>query len=191
MMSDPGQRSLIEVLIGEYAYEIASFDYDQAVRREQPLETSIRLEPNPLQRLQLPDEFMHVPMRMEGGAMGGMRSAIYEGKELDVRELVKQGKIWAINGVAGLPPEPLFRVRRGTAVSLDVSNDNSWPHAMHLHGHHFIYHRTPQLWRDTALFARGEQGTMRFIADNPGKWLIHCHMVEHMAGGMLTWFEVT
>jgi FtsP/CotA-like multicopper oxidase with cupredoxin domain len=44
--------------------------------------------------------------------------------------------------------------------------------------------------RDTALFARGEQGSMRFIADNPGKWLIHCHMVEHMAGGMVTWFEV-
>jgi len=190
-MSDPGQRSLIEVVIGEYAYEIASFDYDQTVRREQALQTPIRLEPNPLQRIRLPDQFMHVPMRMEGGAMGGMRSAIYEGRELDVRELVKQGKIWAINGVAGLPPEPLFRVRRGSAVSLDVINDNSWPHAMHLHGHHFIYHKTPQLWRDTALFARGEQGSMRFIADNPGKWLIHCHMVEHMAGGMVTWFEVT
>jgi FtsP/CotA-like multicopper oxidase with cupredoxin domain len=130
-------------------------------------------------------------MRMEGGAMGGMRSAIYEGRELDVRELLKQGKIWAINGIAGLPREPLFRVKRGTAVSLDVSNDNSWPHAMHLHGHHFIYHKTPGIWRDTALYARGERGSMRFIADNPGKWLIHCHMVEHMAGGMVTWFEVT
>ena len=192
MMSDPGQRSLIEVVIGEYAYEVASFDYAaDDLRREQPLQTPIRLEPNPLQRLSLPEEFLHVPMRMEGGAMGGMRSAMYEGRELDVRELVKQRKIWAINGVAGLPREPLFRVKRGTAVSLDVNNDNRWPHAMHLHGHHFIYHKTPQLWRDTALFARGEQGSMRFIADNPGKWLIHCHMVEHMAGGMVTWFEVT
>jgi FtsP/CotA-like multicopper oxidase with cupredoxin domain len=78
---------------------------------------------------------------------------------------------------------PLFSVRRGTAVSLDIDNDNNWPHAMHLHGHHFIYHATPDYWRDTALFARAEQGSMRFIADNPGKWLIHCHMVEHMAGG--------
>jgi FtsP/CotA-like multicopper oxidase with cupredoxin domain len=75
-------------------------------------------------------------------------------------------------------------------VSLNIDNDNRWPHAMHLHGHHFIYHATPDYWRDTALFARGEQGSMRFIADNPGKWLIHCHMVEHMAGGMVTWFEV-
>jgi FtsP/CotA-like multicopper oxidase with cupredoxin domain len=191
MTSDPGQRSLIEVVIGEYAYEMASFVYDQKVRREQPLATPIRLEPNPLQNNRLPKDFLHVPMIMEGGAMGGMRSAIYQGQELDVRELVKNQKIWAINGIAGLPEKPLFSVRRGTAVSLDVANDNSWPHAMHLHGHHFIYHKDPGIWRDTALFARGEQGTMRFIADNPGKWLIHCHMVEHMAGGMVTWFEVS
>jgi len=191
MSSAPGQRSLIEVVIGEYAYEVASFLYDQNVRREQALETPIRLEANPLQNIRLPGEFLHVPMVMEGGAMGGMRSATYNGQEMSVRELVKNQKIWAINGIAGLPEMPLFSVKRGTAVSLDVVNDNSWPHAMHLHGHHFIYHKAPGIWRDTALFARGEQGTMRFIADNPGKWLIHCHMVEHMAGGMVTWFEVS
>jgi FtsP/CotA-like multicopper oxidase with cupredoxin domain len=191
MLSAPGQRSLIEVVIGEYAYEVASFVYDQKVRREQLLATTIRLEQNPLQNHHLPKEFLHVPMVMEGGAMGGMRSAKYQGQEMDVRELVKNQKIWALNGIAGLPEKPLFSVKRGTAVSLDVANDNSWPHAMHLHGHHFIYHKAPGIWRDTALFARGEQGTMRFIADNPGKWLIHCHMVEHMAGGMVTWFQVS
>jgi FtsP/CotA-like multicopper oxidase with cupredoxin domain len=166
MSSAPGQRSLIEVVIGEYAYEVASFLYDQNVRREQALETPIRLEANPLQNIRLPGEFLHVPMVMEGGAMGGMRSATYNGQEMSVRELVKNQKIWAINGIAGLPEMPLFSVKRGTAVSLDVVNDNSWPHAMHLHGHHFIYHKAPGIWRDTALFARGEQGTMRFIADN-------------------------
>ena len=191
MSSVPGQRSLVEVVIGEYAYEVASFVYDQKVRREQSLATAIRLEPNPLQSNRLPKEFLHVPMVMEGGAMGGMRSATFQGQEMSVRELVKNQKIWAINGIADLPQEPLFRVKRGTAVSLDIANDNSWPHAMHLHGHHFIYHKAPGIWRDTALFIRGEQGTMRFIADNPGKWLIHCHMVEHMAGGMVTWFEVS
>ncbi len=83
--------------------------------------------------------------------MGRMRSAIYKDQEMDVRELVKNQKIWVINGIADMPETPLFRVERGTAVSLDIANDNSWPHAMYL----------------------------------------HCHMVEHMAGGMVTWFEVT
>jgi FtsP/CotA-like multicopper oxidase with cupredoxin domain len=29
-----------------------------------------------------------------------------------------------------------------------------------------------------------------FVADNPGRWLIHCHVLEHHAGGMGTHFEV-
>jgi FtsP/CotA-like multicopper oxidase with cupredoxin domain len=173
MSADPGQRSLIEVVIGEYAYEIASFEYAATARREQLPDTPIRLEQNPLQATRLPETLQHVPLLMQGGAMGGMRSAVYEGREMGVRELIQHRKIWAINGIAGMPEKPLFSVRRGTAISLDVVNDNGWPHAMHIHGHHFIYHRTPEFWRDTALFARGEQGSMRFVADNPGKWLIH------------------
>jgi FtsP/CotA-like multicopper oxidase with cupredoxin domain len=191
MRSNPGQSSLIELVIGEYAYEVARFAYADTPLRERPLDSPLRLEPNPMQRLRLPNEFMHVPMLMQGGAMGRMQSAVLDGREMGMRELVQNRKMWAINGIAGMPEQPLFSVERGTAISLDVDNDNAWPHAMHLHGHHFIYHRTPEFWRDTALFARGERGSMRFVADNPGKWLVHCHMVEHMAGGMLTWFEVT
>ena len=191
MSGEPGGKSPIEVVIGEYAYEIAGFDYRDEVRREQPLETPLRLAPNPLQQTRLPAELLHLPMRMQGGAMGRMQAATFEGREMDIRELVQKGKVWAINGVAGLPEAPLMRVKRGTAISLDIDNDNRWPHAMHLHGHHFIDSRTPGIWRDTTLFERGEKGSMQFIADNPGKWLIHCHMVEHMAGGMSTWFEVT
>ena len=191
LMSEPDGRTPLEVVIGEYAYEVAGFDYADTVLRDQPLDTPIRLEPNPLQQLRLPEELLHVPMRMEGGAMGSLRSATLQGKEMGMRELVKHEKVWAINGVAGMAEEPLFRVRRGTAVSIDVNNDNRWPHAMHLHGHHFVKPARPDIWRDTVLFDRGEQGSMQFIADNPGKWLIHCHMVEHMAGGMMTWFEVT
>ncbi|VAX07178.1 Multicopper oxidase, partial [hydrothermal vent metagenome] len=32
--------------------------------------------------------------------------------------------------------------------------------------------------------------TIAFVADNPGKWLFHCHMLEHAAAGMSSWFEV-
>jgi FtsP/CotA-like multicopper oxidase with cupredoxin domain len=191
MTADPGSRSAIEVVIGEYAYVVADFVYREKARREHKLDAALRLPDNPLNRIRLPDEFMHVPLHMEGGAMGGMRSATFEGKEMGIRELVQNQKVWALNGVVGMPAEPLFRVRRGTAISLDVHNDNGWPHAMHIHGHHFIHDREPGLWRDTTLFQRGERGAMQFVADNPGKWLIHCHMVEHMAGGMLTWFEVS
>jgi len=32
--------------------------------------------------------------------------------------------------------------------------------------------------------------SIAFVADNPGKWLLHCHMIEHQAGGMVTWIHV-
>jgi FtsP/CotA-like multicopper oxidase with cupredoxin domain len=191
LTADPGHRSPIELVIGEHAYEIASFEFGQTARRERLLDTPIILQPNPLNNTTLPNSFQHVPLLMEGGAMGGMRGAVFEGRKMAIRELVKHNKIWAINGIAGIAEKPLFSVKRGTAISLDVNNENNWPHAMHIHGHHFVHDKTPELWRDTTLFLRGEQGRMQFIADNPGKWLIHCHMTEHMAGGMVTWFEVT
>jgi FtsP/CotA-like multicopper oxidase with cupredoxin domain len=67
---------------------------------------------------------------------------------------------------------------------------------MHLHGHHFKQiERKPDgpgesFWRDTILINPREEFTMAFIADNPGKWMLHCHMLEHQEGGMMTWFEV-
>ena len=45
-------------------------------------------------------------------------------------------------------------------------------------------------WRDTVLLQRDEKASIAFPADNPGKWMLHCHMLEHQAAGMATWIEV-
>ncbi len=45
--------------------------------------------------------------------------------------------------------------------------------------------------RDTVLLAPGDRAEVAFVADNPGRWLIHCHVLENHAGGMGTYFEVT
>ncbi len=68
---------------------------------------------------------------------------------------------------------------------------------MHLHGHHFKVVSRDGVeqggapWRDTELLQPGESVGLAFVADNPGKWLFHCHMLEHQAAGMKTWLEVT
>ena len=64
---------------------------------------------------------------------------------------------------------------------------------MHVHGHHFREVMADGSFgplRDTILLGVGEKKDIAFVADNPGKWLLHCHMVEHAAGGMSTWFTV-
>jgi len=111
-----------------------------------------------------------------------------------MRELVQAGRVWAFNGIADMPDEPLVSASVGETLRIAMINETAWPHAMHLHGHHFrrieTDGRTGPL-RDTLLVDRNETGEIAFVADNPGDWLLHCHMLEHSAGGMMTWIRVT
>jgi FtsP/CotA-like multicopper oxidase with cupredoxin domain len=33
--------------------------------------------------------------------------------------------------------------------------------------------------------------TVDYIEDNPGRWLYHCHVTDHMMGGMIGYYDVT
>ena len=132
---------------------------------------------------------------MEGGAMGGMRGAILEGRPQSMRALVEAGRAWAFNGIAGDMTDAFFAVERGKTVIIEMVNDTSFPHAMHLHGHHFRAlekNGAPVSgdWRDTELVEAGDKLAVAFVADNPGKWYFHCHMMEHQMSGMRTWIDV-
>lgn len=137
------------------------------------------------------------PLVMEGGAMGGLAEAEMDGKVRPLGDLAREhGLVWAFNGVAGMPRNPLFSVRRGDHVAIDMTNRTVWRHVIHLHGHHFRVisrnGRPPRhaIWHDSVLLAPEETVSIAFVADNPGHWMCHCHMLEHQAGGMSTWFEV-
>jgi FtsP/CotA-like multicopper oxidase with cupredoxin domain len=43
-----------------------------------------------------------------------------------------------------------------------------------------------QEWRDTVLMSPREEIEIAFVADNPGNWMFHCHILEHHAGGMMS-----
>ena len=91
-----------------------------------------------------------------------------------------------------MPDDPLIEVERNETVIVRMFNENSAPHAMHLHGHHFREVNGTRLGplRDTILMAPNQQMSIAFVADNPGDWMFHCHMLEHMAAGMMTWIKV-
>ncbi|WP_245626856.1 multicopper oxidase family protein [Aestuariivita boseongensis] len=117
-------------------------------------------------------------MRLEGGAMGGRHAG---------------DDIWSLNGVSNLPDAPWQRFARGDTVQITIVNDTAFPHGMHLHGHHFHELEedgSPGPLRDTTLLMRGQSRDILCVFDNPGKWLLHCHMLGHQASGMKTWLEV-
>lgn len=161
--------------------------------RPQILGEPAPLPPNPLPALGSLQTAKHISLLMEGGAMGRMDSAIFAGERLGIRDLVQTGNAWAFNGIVGRTDAPLSRIELGQTALITITNDTGWPHAMHLHGHHFrqiMDNGETGPLRDTLLMQRDEKTRIAFVADNPGKWLLHCHMLEHAAAGMTTWLEV-
>jgi FtsP/CotA-like multicopper oxidase with cupredoxin domain len=90
---------------------------------------------------------------------------------------------------------PLFTVKRGRAVTLAIRNTSGHPHVMHLHGHSArVLDRLDDgwkpFWMDTLVV--GDQiERIAFVADNPGKWLIRCAMLERQDADTAAWFAVS
>lgn len=190
---DPGSTAgLTDVYYGRDGYTFAKVRYsDDAPLRTSPLDAPIALAANPVSEPDLNNAKRHTVV-LEGGAMGNMRGAIYKGQQMPIRDLVQHMKMWAINGVAshGMTMDPILTLKRGQTYVFTIRNDTGWPHPMHMHGHVFrvlsnggkpVLH-TPMV--DTVLVERGNSADIAFVADNPGDWLFHCHVLEHALGGM-------
>ncbi len=202
----PGQRADVIVDVtavdGETAYLVRADDgrgtpqvtfqvrgQASLARRAAPT----ALPPNPGHMLDLSGEVARLSLDMEGGAMGRMRQATFEGQQLSFRQLARANQFWAFNGTVGMTDTPLASLERGQTVRLIMSNDTSFPHAMHLHGMHFrelLAADELGPMRDTLLMDAGERREIAFNADNPGAWLLHCHMLSHAAAGMMTWIDI-
>lgn len=97
---------------------------------------------------------------------------------------------WSIDGHTWRDHKTIT-VSHGQRVELVMVNRSRMAHPMHLHGHHFQVialdsrHIAGAL-RDTVLVPVNGSVTIAFDADNPGRWLLHCHNLFHMATGMMT-----
>ena len=166
--------------------------------RRTPLPPPGALPPNPVP---LPDLATAVPHELvfTGGAMGGLDGAMMGGRMRTMRELAEAGRLWVLNGTV---PEdlyqtpPLFTFRRGETQLITLRNRTRWLHPIHLHGHSFRVLEDGATTavgadlRDTLLLHPEQSARIAFVADNPGKWMLHCHVLEHQAAGMMGVVEV-
>jgi FtsP/CotA-like multicopper oxidase with cupredoxin domain len=192
MQGEPGRSyRVVDDFYDRLTYTLVRLSYDQAPPlRQHPSDAPLRLPPNPLPHPDFANAVVQ-EVRMQGGMMGGMGMM---GMGADAA--------WAINGQsmtgdgdAGMPP--LFGVERGRSCVLDFKNETAWWHPMHLHGHSFnVISRNGAVvphdeWGDTVLVRPREQVRVAFVADNPGDWMLHCHVMEHQVGGLMTTIRVT
>ena len=203
---EPGARAPITVddLRGG-ELELGQLVYDKGA----PLRAKPLPEPKPLPDNPPPAKFdlanafkldvpldgggMAMMMRGMGGMGGGMGPGGFPGYGVP-----PQQRIWALAGVSatGHDGPPMFTVKRGRTVVLNFANRTAFSHAMHVHGHHFRQFDASgegfkPYWLDTVIVDVDRAERVAFVADNPGKWMMHCHMIEHMAAGMAAWFHVT
>lgn len=94
---------------------------------------------------------------------------------------------FTINGKAFPDTEPI-NVKLGQRVRIRFANAGQIAHPMHLHGMFFKIVETDgnpvpqvaQLTKDTVNVAPGERYDIEFVADNPGTWVLHCHVLHHV-----------
>ncbi len=151
------------------------------------------LPPNPDQAITGLKDAHRARLNMAGGAMGGLQSAIMDESQVSFRQMAQANQFWAFNGTVGMTETPLLEVPLGQTVRLEIFNDTSFPHAMHLHGMHFreiMQDGALGPLRDTLTTFAGQTHEIAFMANNPGDWLFHCHMLSHADSGMMTWLKV-
>jgi suppressor of ftsI len=93
-----------------------------------------------------------------------------------------------------------WRAARGSVIKLRIFNDpksfHPMQHPIHLHGQRMLVVSrdgvaTKNLvWKDTAIIPVGSTVDLLIDASNPGAWMLHCHIAEHLGSGMMTVLHV-
>jgi FtsP/CotA-like multicopper oxidase with cupredoxin domain len=174
------------------AYELLKMRYGDEKPLRQAFEPAPRLAPNPVKE---PDASAQRHRIVLGGGMMGAMPSQREHK----------GVFWTVNGKAmrgaamrgeamhhgGHDDPPLLALKLGQSCVVELVNETAWHHPMHLHGHVFrVLSKNgkevlPRQWADTVLLDPDSRAEIAFVADNPGSWMLHCHVLEHQASGMM------
>jgi FtsP/CotA-like multicopper oxidase with cupredoxin domain len=135
------------------------------------------------------------------GATGGIE---WEDDMVDVNRLTTTANmVWKFvdrsAGAADTPIDWQFRVGDQVKIRLvnEMDSDHPMHHPFHLHGagRFLVLARDgaaePNLvWKDTVLVRTGQTVDILFDVTNPGLWMAHCHIAEHMQSGMMFSFTV-
>jgi hypothetical protein len=102
---------------------------------------------------------------------------------LDAYQIQEQGQRHAINGYiyGNLPGLELNEGERVRWYLLGLGSESDL-HTPHWHGLRVLDEGTRRT--DTMELLPGSMKVADMVADNPGDWLFHCHVAEHMDNGM-------
>jgi suppressor of ftsI len=93
-----------------------------------------------------------------------------------------------------------WHFRRDAPAKIRLVNErrafHGMQHPIHLHGQRFLVlavNGVPNedlAWKDTVLVPAGAVVDILLDTQNPGEWMLHCHIAEHLSAGMMMHFTV-
>ena len=93
-----------------------------------------------------------------------------------------------------------WRFEVGDVVKIRVHNTarsfHPMQHPFHIHGQRFVVVAVDgvanpnMVWKDTAIIPVGSTVDLVVEMSNPGEWMAHCHIAEHLHTGMMFGFTV-
>ena len=191
----PGTRAqVVDRAYRDNEYRLLDVVYGDTALRDGPPDWDIALPDNPLAEPNVAAAQRH-EILFTGGMMGAMvqRDMGLEPSRGMMGGMMTGGGMWFVNGVAAEGPmlDPFLTLERGKSHVLEMTNATAFSHPIHLHGHSFrVLSRDEKPtayreWQDTVLIAPRERVEIALVADNPGDWMFHCHILEHQAAGMM------
>jgi FtsP/CotA-like multicopper oxidase with cupredoxin domain len=193
MLLTPGDR--VELAVGPFDDEgaeiaIESLPY-RRTKMKWPRRTewgTLRVGPRAPSRASIPASLATIHSLVPEGSLSPTRIV-----RLGAR-MTLHGHDWLINDETHHDDAP---VKVGELQVWHIVNETAMDHPFHLHGFFFQVvaidgvRVEPTSWEDTVNVAGKQTVTIAFRPDDrPGKWMYHCHILEHHAAGMMGHFEV-
>ncbi len=154
-----------------------------------------------------PDHTLILDMSMMGGMNHGMMAGVpaggieWEDNAMNAMSMGSMMKWKMVDQETGAANDKLtYTANVGDKVKIRIINkkDSAHPmqHPIHFHGQRFLVladngvENTDFVWKDTVLVPAGHTVDILLDASNPGDWMFHCHIAEHLSNGMMGLFRV-
>lgn len=191
LLLTPGERA--DIVVGPFAAHqilpVESLPFDRGTGRARKRQFgTIHVQGHASSIAFLPEHLERIP------EIATMETPVTRHIVLHGRRNWRDGVDFTINGSMHLHDSP---VEVGSLQIWEIKNPGKLDHPFHLHGFFFqvlsVNGVPPEVpaWKDTVNIPRG--GVVRIawlVDDRPGRWMYHCHILEHHAAGMMAHFDV-
>ena len=184
----PGEKIRLFDKKGRFAFDLCEIEVVTNAKAKQTPMPQLPLNPIPTPNI---EQARRIPLVFEWA--GALSPGHSDGSAHSIFWTINK-RAWDHAGPHSLP-EPLADIQLGSHVIFELHNATPHHHPIHLHGSTFTVLSSDKreitpFHTDTVLMSKYERMEVAIVADNPGNWMFHCHVIEHMKTGLMGYIRI-